>query len=156
MQAFSHEGPFSPDDVVQEFAALLKSYGTSKVEGDRYAGEWPRERFREHGIEYRTAKKTKSEIYGALLPALNSGRIALVDVPRLLGQLIALERRTSRSGRDSIDHPPRGHDDVANAAAGALLLSLERSRTRIDIDMSLAFRGLTRPSPWRIPGESRF
>ncbi len=107
-------------------------------------------------IEYRSAKKTKSEIYGALLPALNSGRIAFVDEPRLLGQLIALERRTARSGRDSIDHPPRGHDDVANAAAGALLLALERSRMRTDIDMSLAFKGLTRPSPWRIGGESRF
>ncbi len=128
----------------------------SSVRGHRGGKPRPRERFREHGIEYRTAKKTKSEIYGALLPALNSGRIALVDVPRLLGQLIALERRTSRSGRDSIDHPPRGHDDVANAAAGALLVALERSRMRTDIDISLANKGLTRPSPWRIGGESRF
>ncbi len=35
--------PFSPDDVVQEFCAVLKSYGIAKVIGDRYAGEWARE-----------------------------------------------------------------------------------------------------------------
>ena len=45
--------PFSPDGVVQEFAELLKSYKVRRVVGDRYAGEWPRERFRVHGIEYR-------------------------------------------------------------------------------------------------------
>src|SRR5262249_58869041 len=36
--------PFSPDAVVAEFAALLKSYGISKVIGDRYGGEWAGER----------------------------------------------------------------------------------------------------------------
>jgi hypothetical protein len=36
--------PFSPADVVTEFAALLASYGISTVEGDRYGGEWPAER----------------------------------------------------------------------------------------------------------------
>ena len=38
--------------VVEEFAALLKSYGISRVTGDAYAGEWPRERFASHGITY--------------------------------------------------------------------------------------------------------
>ncbi len=37
---------FSPDNVCAEFAALLKTYKLSTVVGDRYAGEWPRERFR--------------------------------------------------------------------------------------------------------------
>jgi hypothetical protein len=37
-----HRPPFSPDDVVAEFAALLKSYGISSVRGDRFGGEWPR------------------------------------------------------------------------------------------------------------------
>jgi hypothetical protein len=39
----------------------------------------------------------------------------------LIAQLLGLERRTARSGKDSIDHAPGGHDDVANAAASALL-----------------------------------
>jgi hypothetical protein len=29
-----------------------------------------------------------------------------------------LKRRTSRGGRDSIDHAPGGHDDLANSVAG--------------------------------------
>jgi hypothetical protein len=33
-----------------------------------------------------------------------------------------LERRRGRSGKDSIDHPPRGSDDTANAVAGAMWL----------------------------------
>jgi hypothetical protein len=35
-------------------------------------------------------------------------------------QLVALERRTARGGRDTIDHPPGAHDDVANAVAGVI------------------------------------
>lgn len=45
-------------------------------------------------------------------------------MPRLVSQLSNLERRTTRIGRDIVDHPPGGHDDVANAAAGALVLAL--------------------------------
>jgi hypothetical protein len=32
--------------------------------------------------------------------------------------IVSLERRTARGGRDSIDHPPNQHDDLANALAG--------------------------------------
>ncbi len=52
---------------------------------------------------------------------LATGRAALLDDPALLRELRQLERRTSRQGRDTIDHPPRLHDDHANAAALALV-----------------------------------
>src|SRR5262249_36529845 len=104
-----------------EFAALLKSYRVHRVTGDRYAGEWPRERLRMHGIEYETSDRPKSDLYRDLLPLLNSGRCELLDNARLIAQLVGLERRTARSGRDSIDHAPGAHDDLANAAAGALV-----------------------------------
>jgi hypothetical protein len=113
--------PFSPDAVVEEFAAVLKSYGVHEVVGDRYAGEWPRERFNQHGITYKPAAKPKSAIYQEFLPIINSGRCELLDHPRMIGQLCALERRTARGGRDSIDHPPGLHDDIANCAAGVLV-----------------------------------
>jgi hypothetical protein len=51
--------PFSPEAVVAEFAALLRSYRISRVTGDRYAGEWPRERFREYRIEYEPSERPK-------------------------------------------------------------------------------------------------
>ena len=69
------------------------------------------------------AKQTKSELFRDLLPLLNSGRIVLPRNDRLQGQIMGLERRTSAVGRDTISHPDRGHDDVANAVAGAAALS---------------------------------
>jgi hypothetical protein len=47
--------------------------------------------------------------------------VELLDVPRLHAQLAGLERRVARGGRDTIDHAPGGHDDLANAACGALI-----------------------------------
>lgn len=110
--------PFSPESVVVDFCELMKAYRLTSVTGDKYAGEWPRERFREHGISYELASKPRSDLYRDLLPKLNSGTVELIDNNKLLNQLCSLERRTSRVGRDLIDHGPGGHDDVANAVAG--------------------------------------
>jgi len=54
---------------------------------------------------------------------INSRGVVLLDDDRMFRQLIGLERQTSRIGKDTVDHPRGGHDDVANAAAGALVLS---------------------------------
>lgn len=113
--------PFSPSSCVRHFANLLKQYRITKVTGDRYAGEWPREQFREHGIVYECSQHPASDLYQDSLPLLNSGRVRLLDHARLNAQLTNLERRTSRVGRDSITHPPNGHDDIANACAGMLV-----------------------------------
>ena len=74
------------------------------------------------------ASRTKSDIYRALLPVVNSGRVELLDHRVLRAQLEGLERRTARSGRDTIDHTPGSKDDVANAAAGALVRAGEPPR----------------------------
>ncbi len=119
--------PFDPEQVVIEFSDLLKRYEISHVIGDRYGGEWPRQRFREHGISYDPSARPKSNIYVDLLPLLNAQRVELLDVPRLAAQLVGLERRVARSGKDSVDHSPGGHDDLANAVAGVLVgLDLDR------------------------------
>ncbi|MGH1590787.1 hypothetical protein ACRBEV_23545 [Methylobacterium phyllosphaerae] len=121
------KAPFSPEAVVSEFADLLKRYRLTAVTGDRYGGEWPAESFKRHGITYEESKKYKSAIYTDILPRLNSGEVELLDLPVLSAQFVTLERRTARGGRDSIDHAPGAHDDVANAVAGALLLSSKPS-----------------------------
>lgn len=119
--------PFNPDDVVAEYASLCRAYGIGRVVGDRYAGAWVEESFRRHGLRYAPAALSKSELYVALLAQLNAGRVELPDVPALVRQLVALERRTSRgTGRDAVDHPPGGRDDLANALAGAVHLALGR------------------------------
>jgi hypothetical protein len=147
--------PFSPDDVVKEFAAALKSYGVSTVVGDRYAAEWPRERFRVHGVEYRVADKTKSDLYRDLLPVLNSGRVELLDHPRLIGQLCGLERKTARGGKDSIDHPPGAFDDVANSAAGvadAVLMALRVPAPAIVAPWAICKQGVIGPEEYDAVG----
>ena len=116
--------PFSPQSVVSEFAGVLKSYGIFEVSGDNYSGQIIREMFRSSGISYKVEKRSKSEIYVDLLPALNSGRVALLDHPKLIAQLAGLERRTGRGGgRNVIDHAVHSHDDLINAAAGSLTLA---------------------------------
>jgi hypothetical protein len=112
--------PFSPEGVAREFADTLNEYRVSEMTGDRYGGEWPREQFRRFGISYKLADKTKSELYQAMLPTLNSGQVELPENKRLIHQLCNLERRTARGGRDSIDHSQGQHDDLANAVAGAI------------------------------------
>jgi hypothetical protein len=118
--------PFSPDAVVAEFAALMKRYGLIAVRGDRYGGEWPREGFRRHGVDYLVANKDRSALYVELLPLLNSGRADLLDHARCVTQFCQLERRAGRA-RDVIDHPPGGHDDICNSVAGALVAAGDRT-----------------------------
>jgi hypothetical protein len=118
--------PFSPEAVCDEFAVLLRTYHINLVRGDRYAGEWPREQFKKRDIGYVCSEKPKSDLYRDLLPLLNSGKITLPKSDRLVSQLTGLERRTARSGKDSIDHAPNSHDDLANAVAGAAQASVYR------------------------------
>jgi hypothetical protein len=120
--------PFSPENVVHELASLLKSYSVDRCASDRWGGEFVRELFSRQGIRLVPSDKVKSDLYLDLLPALNSRLVDLLDNPRLLSQLISLERHTTSVGRDRVDHPPRQHDDVANACAGALTLVLNRKR----------------------------
>lgn len=130
--------PFSPEAVVKEFTDVIKSYGLSSVTGDRYAGEWPREQFSKCGVHYKTSDKPKSAIYGELLPLINSGKVELLDNELMTRQLLNLERRTSRAGKDSIDHPPGAHDDIANSAAGALVYLTETTDFKITTTRSQA------------------
>ncbi len=140
--------PLDPEQTVAEFAALLRRYGVTKIVGDKYAGEWPRVRFAEHGIEFEQSARPKSDLYRDLLPLLNARRVELLDHPRLSAQLCGLERRTARSGRDSIDHAPNAHDDVANAAAGVLVnIDLDRRQPLVEMSDVFAADGVAPPLP---------
>jgi hypothetical protein len=122
----ARKGP--PGAIVAEYAALLRDYKLNTVTGDRYAGEWPAQEFQRHGISYQPAGKSKSELYVDALPAFNSERVQLPPCDRLMNQLVSLERRTSRGGKDSIDHPVGGHDDRSNSVAGLLNVAAPRKR----------------------------
>ena len=124
--------PFSPEDVAGQFAAVFRSYGIGSVTADKWGAEWVASPFRRHGITVEATAEAKAAIYLKLIPLLNSGRVALLDNARLRSQLVALERRAGPSGRDTVDHPRGGHDDLVNAAAGAIVAAADSIEHRID------------------------
>jgi hypothetical protein len=115
------EPPFNPADVVLQFAAILHDYGIREAIGDRVSLGFVLNEFAAAGITFTPATLTKSDLFAELLPLVNTQRAELLDNPTLRTQLLSLERRAIRGGRDSIDHPRGTHDDIANAAAGALV-----------------------------------
>lgn len=119
---YERRPPFSPESTVAEIADALRRYGLYEVTGDRCGAGFTRELFASHGIQYKPSDMTTSDYFSGLLPALNSGRVSLLDHKRLAAQLCALERRKSRAGaKDVISHPVGGHDDLAASAAGVLV-----------------------------------
>jgi hypothetical protein len=142
--------PFKPETVVKQFADELRRYGIATIVGDKFGGEWVPARFAEHGIELEQSARPKSDLYVDLLPMLHSGRVELLDNPRLARELASLERRTARSGRDSIDHTPGTHDDLANCVAGLLVgLDLDRVPQLVKISDIAGDGGAPDPSVFK-------
>jgi hypothetical protein len=116
----------------------------NRVQGDRYAGEWPREH-RKRGITYQVADKSKSDLYVGFLPLLNRKKVSLLDHPRSISQLCSMERRSTRvTGRNLVDHPVSGHDDLSNVIAGCLAPPVPSSRSA-STPVSLPNRCLSGP-----------
>jgi hypothetical protein len=119
--------PFSPQQVAQEFAAVAKYYRVGEITGDRFSGGWVAEAFAQCGLRYVPCSEPKSALYSSLLPALNNRLCELPDAPRMISQLLGLERTTAKGGRDVIDHGKNNsHDDLSNAVAGAIWLCSQK------------------------------
>jgi hypothetical protein len=117
-----HRAPFDPAAVVADLAGHVKAYRCCVVTGDRYALGYVSGEFAKNGVRYNYSNRDRSEIYLAALPLLNARRVSLLDSARLVNQLTALQRRTSSGGRQTVDHPRNGADDLSNAAMGAVVL----------------------------------
>jgi hypothetical protein len=79
-------------------------------------------------VKYVRADKSKSQLYLEALPQFARGAISIPDHPRLLRELRLLERRTHRSGKDTIDHGRSGHDDLANSLASCTTVAAAASK----------------------------
>jgi hypothetical protein len=122
-KAVEWKAPFDPVSVSEEVASILRSYRVLQLHGDAYAAGFVQSTFKSMGISYKNSEKSRSEIYLTLLPMLMSRGVVLLDNQRILTQLAQLERRTGRTGRDSVDHQRGAADDLANAVAGSLVLA---------------------------------
>ncbi len=120
------KSPFDPQFVVESMVRELRRYHLSRVVGDNYAAEFTAQAFTSRGVRYVKSEKNKSELYLELLPKLCSNAVELLDDEAMISQLAGLERRTRSGGRDSIDHPPGGKDDLANAVAGAVEVAITK------------------------------
>jgi hypothetical protein len=120
---------FVPAAVVAEYAGLLKAYGITEVQSDKYAGGFHSDEWRRHDIKFIACERTTSENYLAALPLLLAGRARLLDNATLRSQLVGLERQVHANARESVTHGnTRGHDDLSCAAAGALVIAGGRPR----------------------------
>ncbi len=110
--------PFNPRLAVARFAVYCKRYRCNEVHGDGYAGLTFRHDFSDLGIDYVVTKKSKTDLYEDLEVAANADQIELLEIAKLRRELLTIVRKGA-----SLDHPAGGHDDWANAAAGALTLA---------------------------------
>jgi hypothetical protein len=109
--------PFDPRGAVVRFVTAMQEYGIATVSGDAYAGQTFRADFQTRGIAYTVTRGSASDLYEAIEPVLNAGRVVFPDVPELESQLLGLVWRGGKIG-----HPHGEHDDYANAAAGVVAI----------------------------------
>jgi hypothetical protein len=120
---------FVASAVVAEFAAILRRYRITEVWGDAFAGGFHADAWADQQIKFKPAERNTSENYLALLPLLTQpGRTHLLHDHTLRQQLAGLERRTHAGDRENVSHAATqsAHDDVAAAAAGAIVLAASR------------------------------
>lgn len=120
--------PFDPNAVISEMGDHLRRYKIRRVVGDNYAANFVADAFKRCGFRYEQSKQPKAQLYLELLPRLCAEQIELVDDGPLVDQLANLERRTRAGGKDVIDHPHGGHDDLANAVAGVCVTVLSNKK----------------------------
>jgi hypothetical protein len=112
--------PSNPQIVTGEAALVLKAYGCHTTYSDKYAAEFSKVAFRNHGVTMEQILPSKSSMYlGSLLPAVNAGSVSLPNIPTLTKEMRLLQRKVGRN-RDVVDHPPGQHDDLVNTVSACL------------------------------------
>jgi hypothetical protein len=135
---------FDPDRVTQEYAAVCKRFGVGRILGDHYSANWVASSWARTGVQ---STVHKSQIYIECMPLFSAGLVRIPDHPRLVRELRLLERRTHRSGRDTVDHSRSGHDDSANAMAGAFHALAAQLGYPVGAEMLRALEGVDGPPP---------
>jgi hypothetical protein len=115
----------NPAAAVAEFAGLAKPYRCQRITGDNYSADWVATAFENAGCQYVRSRLTRSELYLEGLPLFTRGLVSISDHAQLIRELRLLERRTARSGKDSVDHGVGGSDDHSNVLFGAMHLAVK-------------------------------
>ena len=114
--------PFDPRQVLWEFAELAKRYNVIEASGDDWAKGFVSGGLSDFGLTYvKPPKLDKTAVYHELLYLVNSGQVEFLDDKRLMSQFVQLERKSGSTLK--VDHPTGGHDDLANAVAGSIVMA---------------------------------
>jgi hypothetical protein len=144
--------PFNPAEIVRAISGVLDEYGLHEIAGDHHAAGFVINELQKCNKRLADCELSKSDLYLEVLPRFSAGRVRLTDSDRLIGQLCALERRALSGGHDRVDHARGSHDDLANAAAGALwYASRRRGITSISADVK-AWAGVPQRGSLENPG----
>ena len=89
-----------------------------RAKADKHAEGFVKDLAQRAGVTIEADAPTKSDIYREMMPWMTSGKCRLPPLDRLVNQIFGLERTR---GGERIDHQRGGHDDLVNAAFGAML-----------------------------------
>ncbi len=118
--------------MTKGYAELLREYGLSTITGDNYAAEWVETAFRTLASGMCAPTSRRARCISKRRRLFARGGISLPNHAVLLRELRLLERRTHRSGRDTVDHGAHGHDDYANAVLGCAALTMRGDPQNLD------------------------
>jgi len=123
-----YKAPHNPYKVIEMMAETLNKFKAHRVIGDNYSAQFVADAFKSQGFYYEKSKLNKSQLYLELIPTICSNGIELLDDETSIRQLASLERRTRSGGKDIVDHPQGGHDDLANVIAGCSFITGRRRK----------------------------
>ena len=112
--------PLNSDKVLDEIAALAKTYRIKRVISDQYAVVPLQDGLRRRGIKLIAQplhNELKADIFGTLKRLLNMESIELPDDPALVSELINLQIRPTPSGKPHISAAAGHKDDRAMVVA---------------------------------------
>jgi hypothetical protein len=111
--------PFKPTEVMETMVLpLFRWYGVRGAKADKHAEGFVKDLAQRAGVTIEADAPTKSDIYREMMPWMTSRKCRLPPLDRLTNQIFGLERIR---GGERIDHQRGGHDDLVNAAFGAML-----------------------------------
>jgi hypothetical protein len=147
---YERRPPFNVSEVVREIATVAKTYRIREAMGDNHALGFTIQELAKHSIKVvDPCPLTKSDLYRDLLSRFSGHAVRLVNNERQTSQFANLERKVVSGASDRFDHSRNGHDDAANACAGALWRAVsKKTLTASDyrrVNSSPRMRG----APWR-------
>ena len=123
--------PFTPEAAIAEGAAALKALSINAVSGDLVSKGFQAEAWARHGIAYRENSTSASDLYAAVLGPVLAGRVDWINHPVMIAEFRGLVESARATGKPRVTHPGGQHDDLANSAAGALVLALSQRRRKL-------------------------